>query len=135
MKSPLAILNRVKKFELDEQQRILAAELDRETAMVTDLKRLNEEFEKEKAFAFAHPELCDFGLYTEQYLKKKRRMEKQLEVIRQKIESIIDIMADIFKEQKTYEIVEKNRQVAERKKQEERKRPNHARSVHHQETA
>ena len=118
MNSPLKTLNRVKKFELDEQQKLLSAELERESAYVSALKSLIELYEQEKIFASAHPELCNFGLYTEQYLKKRRRLEKQLESVRAKIEEIRNVMTDIFKEKKTYEIVDNNMEINLRKNEE-----------------
>ena len=97
------------KFELDEKRRLLVAELEREEALKKKLQNLETDYEKEKAFVEANPGICDFGLYTEQYLKKKRNLEQQISNTQAKIEQIRDVMADIFKEQKTYSIVDDNR--------------------------
>ena len=109
MRDSLATLERIKKFELDEKRRLLVAELEREEALKKKLQNLEAEYEKEKAFVEANPGICDFGLYTEQYLKKKRNLEQQISNTQAKIEQIRDVMADIFKEQKTYSIVDDNR--------------------------
>ena len=53
---------------------------------------------------------ADFGTYTKHYLQTKAELEDQLNMIRKKIEEIRDIIADMFKEQKTFEIVDKRRQ-------------------------
>ena len=115
MRDSLKTLGRIKKFELDEQQRLLVVELEREEALTKELANLIETYEKEKAFVAENPGICDFGLYTDQYLKKRREKEKQIDATRQKIDAIRDVMSDIFKEQKTYEIVDDNRRKRRQK--------------------
>ena len=115
MRDSLKTLGRIKKFELDEQQRLLVVELEREEALTKELANLIETYEKEKAFVEENPGICDFGLYTDQYLKKRREKEKQIDATRQKIDAIRDVMSDIFKEQKTYEIVDDNRRKRRQK--------------------
>lgn len=110
MRNSLATLERVKKFELDEKRRLLMMELEREEALKNKLYQLDTQYEAEKEVAQNNPGLCDFGLYTEQYLKKRRNLEKQIADTQNKIEQLRDIMAEIFKEQKTYAIVDDNRQ-------------------------
>lgn len=115
MRDSLKTLGRIKKFELDEQQRLLVVELEREEALSKELANLIEIYEKEKAFVAENPGICDFGLYTNQYLKKRREKEKQIDATRQKIDAIREVMSDIFKEQKTYEIVDGNRRKRRQK--------------------
>lgn len=115
MRDSLKTLGRIKKFELDEQQRLLVVELEREEALSKELANLIEIYEKEKAFVAENPGICDFGLYTDQYLKKRREKEKQIDATRQKIDAIREVMSDIFKEQKTYEIVDGNRRKRRQK--------------------
>ena len=109
MKDSLKTLERVKKFEIDEQRRILMQKLAREESLQNSLKNLIEEYENEKEFISQNPTLCDFGTYTDQYLKKRRALEKQIADIQNEIEQIRDIMAEMFKEQKTFDIVTANR--------------------------
>ena len=115
MKDSLKTLERVKKFEIDEQRRILMQKLAREESLQNSLKNLIEEYENEKEFVSQNPTLCDFGAYTDQYLKKRRALEKQIADIQNEIEQIRDIMAEMFKEQKTFEIVTKNRKKRQEK--------------------
>ena len=86
---------------------------------VAQEKRCNygmiEEYENEKEFVSQNPTLCDFGAYTDQYLKKRRALEKNIADIQAEIEQIRDIMAAMFKEQKTFEIVSKNRKKRQEK--------------------
>ena len=109
MKDALKTLERVKKFEIDEQRRVLMQKLAREEELQKTLKNLIEEYEREKEFVSQNPTLCDFGAYTDQYVKKRRALEKSIAEVQDEIESIKDIMADMFKEQKTFEIVTQNR--------------------------
>lgn len=115
MRSALKTLERIKKFELDEQQRLLRNELEREAELQRQLASLTECYLKEKEFVMQNPAVCDFGAYTDQYLKKRRALEAQISDTQQKIEHIRDAMADIFKEQKTYNLIENNRIEAQQK--------------------
>ena len=109
MKDALNTLERVKKFEIDEQRRVLMQKLAREEDLQKILKNLIEEYEREKEFVSQNPTLCDFGAYTDQYVKKRRALEKSIAEVQDEIENIRDIMAGMFKEQKTFEIVTQNR--------------------------
>lgn len=115
MRSALKTLERIKKFELDEQQRLLRNELEREAELQRQLDSLTECYLKEKEFVMQNPTVCDFGAYTDQYLRKRRSLEAQISDTQQKIEHIRDVMADIFKEQKTYNLIENNRIEAQQK--------------------
>lgn len=115
MKEPLKTLERVKKFEIDEQRRILTQKLNHEETLQKQLQNLIEEYEKEKEFVEQNPTICDFGAYTEQYIKKRRALEKEIADIQAEIEQIRDVMAAIFKDQKTYEIVMEKRKKSKQK--------------------
>lgn len=115
MRSALKTLERIKKFELDEQQRVLRTELEHEAQLKQQLDALTECYLKEKEFVTQNPVICDFGAYTDLYLKKRKNLETQISQVQQKIEHIRDIMADIFKEQKTYNLIENNRVKAKQK--------------------
>lgn len=58
---------------------------------------------------------ADFGAYVKRYLKIRESLENQLVSVRKKIEEVRDIIAEMFKEQKTYEIVDRCRKEAEEK--------------------
>jgi flagellar export protein FliJ len=115
MKNALNVLDRIKKFELDEQQRLLAQELAQEEKLQHQIDTLQQDYEKEKEFVLQNPGLTDFGIYTEQYLKKRKYLQTELAAVEQKITQIRDTMADLFKEEKTYKIVDENRQLAQQK--------------------
>lgn len=112
MKSSLQTLTRIQKFNIDEQRKLLVEQLNIEDAILKNLSDLNAEFIREKEFAATHVGVGDFGLYTKRYIEKRQELEAQLLEVRHKIAEIRDIIADMFKEQKTYEIVDTNRQTA-----------------------
>ncbi len=109
MRNSLQTLERIKKIEIDEQRRLLMVELGKEDSLQHQISELIAKYEQEKEFVMQNPGICDFGAYTKQYLENRKMLEKQLKDIQIKIEQIRDIMADMFKEQKTYKIVDENR--------------------------
>lgn len=115
MKSSLQTLSRIQKFKIDEQRKILLEYQNKEEQLLDNMRRLLKEYEKEKEFARTEGYIGDFGAYTKRYLDFRQWLEQELEKIRQKISETRDIIADMFKEQKTYEIVDSNRQKREQK--------------------
>ncbi len=115
MRNSLQTLGRIKKFELDELQRRLATELEQETSLEKQRRSLIADYEQEKEFAQQNPGIGDFGAYTDLYLKRRRVLEDNLTEVRQRIEALRDKMAEVYKDRKTYEIVDDNRQKRRRK--------------------
>ena len=115
MKSSLQTLTRIQKFKIDEQRKILVEFQNQEETLQHRLDTLNQEFEQEKKTSLKLGLVGDFGAYVKRYLNTKESLEHQLAAVRQKIEEIREIIADMFKEQKTYEIVDRERKVREAK--------------------
>ena len=84
MKSSLQTLQRIQKFNIDEQRKILAELQTNEEKLQSGLERLNAEYEREKEFASAHPGTGDFGAYTKRYLQYREAFERQLAAVRRK---------------------------------------------------
>lgn len=118
MADSLKVLQRIKKTELDELRRVLLGKIAKQDELKKKLQTLNEDYEKEKKFAAENPLICDFGSYTENYLKKKRALEKSIAGLEEEIAQLRDVMSDIFKEQKTYGIVDERRAAQKFKKSE-----------------
>lgn len=118
MKNSLQTLTRIQKFQIDEQRKILNDYLAKEEKILNDLKRMFLEYEREKEFAASQGYIGDFGAYTKRWLQYKEALEQSLENVRRKIAEVRDIISDMFKEQKTYEIVDKNRKEREIKEEE-----------------
>lgn len=119
MADSLTILKRIKKMELDEQQRILISKIKTQDDLIQKKQNLIDNYEKEKLFAAQNPLMCDFGAYTEQFLKKKQVLENKISNLEKEITQIRDAMADIFKEQKTFEILIKAHMKEKQKKLDE----------------
>ncbi len=110
MKSSLQTLTRIQKFNIDEQRKIMVEYQNVEDKLSSALQDLNDEFVREKEFARQNSGIGDFGAYVKRYMKNREELEFALQDIRKRIEEVRDIIADMFKEQKTYEIVDENRQ-------------------------
>jgi len=108
MKSPLKTLSKIQKFAIDEERKKLVALQGQEDELVRKLDRLNAEFRREKEFAKTHEDY-NFAAYLERYLQTRDKLESQLAEVRAKIEEVRDVITALFKEQKTYDIVDENR--------------------------
>ena len=115
MANPLKTLSRIRKNELDDLRRVLVAELKTEEEIQTSIKNLINTYEAEKEFVLKNPALCDFGAYTKEFLKAKEKLNSQLREVQQRIEQLRDKIADVFKEQKTFDIVDENRKKEQQK--------------------
>ena len=109
MADPLKTLNRIQKFHIDEQRKILNELFKQQDILQEQLTQLNEAFEREKEFARTNSGVGDFGAYVKRYMQQRENLEMQISVLQAKIEHERDIMADMFKEQKTFEIVDDRR--------------------------
>ena len=109
MADPLKTLNRIQKFRIDEQRKILNELFKQQDILQEQLEQLNEAFEREKEFARTNSGVGDFGAYVKRYMQQRENLEMQISVLHAKIEHERDIMADMFKEQKTFEIVDERR--------------------------
>lgn len=116
----LKTLSRIQKFQIDEQRKLLTERLEEEEKLLNERSELIRAFEAEKAFSREQSCIGDFGAYVKLYMQKKEALDLQIEEVRKQIEEIRDIIADMFKEQKTFEIVERNRKAAEQKAEDEK---------------
>lgn len=120
MSKSLKTLSRIQKFQIDEQRKLLAEKLNEEAEVEENIRRLDARYETEKAFAAQNPGVGDFGLYTKRYLELRRSEEAHLQHVREEIEAIRDKISEMFKEQKTFEIVDSRRRAAERHEEEQK---------------
>lgn len=114
----LKTLSRIRKFQIDEQRKLLTEQLDKEENLLAERSELIRAFEAEKAFSREQGYIGDFGAYVKLYMQKKELLDSEIAKVRERIEEIRDVIADMFKEQKTFDIVERNRKAAEQKKEE-----------------
>jgi hypothetical protein len=120
MKSALKTLTRIQKFQIDEQRKILSELQEKQGILQAQLEQLNRDFEQEKEFARNNAGVGDFGAYVKRYMQQRENLEMQIAVLEKKIEHERDVMADMFKEQKTYEIVDDQRTKRAAKEEEQK---------------
>ena len=112
MKNSLKTLERIQKFKIDEQRKVMVELQSQEEKILGDMRRLIKEYEQEKEFASQNGYIGDFGAYTKRYLQYREAFEQALSEVRAQIAEVRDIISDMFKEQKTYEIVDRQRKEA-----------------------
>lgn len=120
MKSALKTLTRIQKFQIDEQRKILSELQEKQDILQAQLEQLNRDFEQEEEFARNNAGVGDFGAYVKRYMQQRENLEMQVAVLEKKIEHERDVMADMFKEQKTYEIVDDQRTKRAAKEEEQK---------------
>lgn len=120
MKNALKTLTRIQKFQIDEQRKILSELQEKQDILQAQLEQLNRDFEQEKEFARNNAGVGDFGAYVKRYMQQRENLEMQVAVLEKKIEHERDVMADMFKEQKTYEIVDDQRTKRAAKEEEQK---------------
>lgn len=120
MKNALKTLTRIQKFQIDEQRKILSELQEKQDILQAQLEQLNRDFEQEKEFARNNAGVGDFGAYIKRYMQQRENLEMQIAVLEKKIEHERDVMADMFKEQKTYEIVDDQRTKRAAKEEEQK---------------
>ena len=120
MKSALKTLTRIQKFQIDEQRMIVSELQEKQDILQAQLEQLNRDFGQVKEFARNNAGVGDFGAYVKRYMQQRENLEMQIAVLEKKIEHERDVMADMFKEQKTYEIVDDQRTKRAAKEEEQK---------------
>ena len=120
MAKNLHAIIKLQKWEVDEKRRALGEMMRYEEAILTELKRLEEELKKEQKIASESPiAALTYGAYAKKHISNREEAEKALEEIQKRIKDMQDIIAEEFQKLKTYEIVQQNR---DKREEEERNR-------------
>lgn len=120
MKNSLQTLSRIQKFNIDGHRKILAELVNKQDILKEQLEQLNRSFEEEKEFARTNSTVGDFGAYVKRYMQQREQLEMQIAALEKQIEQERDLIADMFKEQKTYEIVDQRRADRAQKEEEQK---------------
>lgn len=105
---------RVRRYALDEKRRALAELQEQEDKIIAHLKALEEELQREKEAAAAAPSMSfTYGAYVDAYIDKREHNERILSQLRQKIDAARDEIAEAFRELKTFEITQEEREKRE----------------------
>ncbi len=109
MKS-LATLIKLQKVRVDEQ-RIMLAKLQEQLARAEqELQALRNQMEAQKKLLRRNPDMAlTYGAYLKEALKSQALLEKRLRTAQQAVAIARDKLAEVFEEQKRYEIAEAKR--------------------------
>lgn len=97
---------RFRKWALDEQRRELAVLLDERAQIVDTLEKLDMEIQAQKTMAHSDLGSMTLGAYIEGARKKRAWILDAIRKKDQDIEEKQDVVADAFKELKTFEIAD-----------------------------
>jgi flagellar biosynthesis chaperone FliJ len=118
-KKGIPTLIKLKKREVDDVRKALAAlERQREELLLL-IERMMAEMQAEAQLAADTPEIgAYFGGYAQRVKRRREEILKEVLALEGKIQQARAKLADLFGEQKRYEIVEENAKQRERKAQE-----------------
>lgn len=112
----LKTLIRLSKFNVDEKRRTLTALQAREDAIIEEIRQGEEQLRREQELAAADATGVGFayGAFQKAWMVRRDLMHQALAAVRQQIEVARDDLAEAFREQKTYEVTQANREKRER---------------------
>ena len=120
----LGTLIRLARWTTDEKRRVLTALQAREDELLATLAAARTQLAAEQRIAASDATGAGFiyGAYAHAWLDRRDQLDAQLQAVRQQIEAARDDLAEAFRQQKTYEITQANRdkrarEEADRKEQ------------------
>lgn len=120
----LATLIKLQKSHVDEQRILLAALQDQLAKIKDSIRHLRREREEQKKLLEKKPEMgLTYGEYIKASGEKERALEKKKRTAEIAVSIALDKLAELFEEQKRYEIAQEARLEAKRK--EERRKETH----------
>lgn len=121
----LKTLIRLSKFNVDERRRVLVALQNAEDRVIAEIANHDARLKEEQKLAAQDATGVGFlyGSYHRAWMDRRENLLKSLAALREQIEAARDALADAYREQKTYEITQKER---DRKEQQERDRKEQA---------
>lgn len=112
----LKTLIRLSKFNVDEKRRTLTALQNREDQVLAEIRSAEMRLAYEQKMAQDNPSTVGFAFpnFYRAWTQKRMALEQALMAVRQQIETARDELAEAFREQKTYEVTQANREKRER---------------------
>jgi len=123
MAKSLKTLIRLAKWEVDQKRRALLALQGREDELIAHMRAAEEQLLREQAVAAADGEAGFlYGAYAGAWLQQRAQMEDLLAELRRQIEAARDDLSEAFRQHKTLEVTQANRdkrarEEADRKEQ------------------
>jgi flagellar protein FliJ len=116
----LATLIKLQKTRVDEQRLLLAKLQEQVEAIEKAILVLKEDQEQQRVLLEREPSAgLTYGDYLDESLKKKKALEKRKTAAVMAVNLTRDRLAEVFEEQKRYELAEKNR-IEEEEREEQR---------------
>jgi len=120
MKS-LATLIKLQKTHVDEQQLVLAKMREQLALVVAQVEALCDEQEQQRQLLHENPDLSlTYGEYVKNVIKKMEVLEKKKKAAEYAVDIAHQRLAEVFEEQKRYELAEQNRIEEEEREQQRR---------------
>lgn len=112
----LKTLIRLSKFNVDERRRTLTALQAREDQILDEIAKGEHRLKVEQGIAAADAAGVGYlyGAYHRAWMKTRADQERTLAAVRAQIETARDELAEAYRELKTYEVTQANREKQER---------------------
>ena len=112
----LKTLIRLSKFSVDEKRRVLTALQTREDQIIEEIRKGEEQLRHEQQLAAEDTTGIGFsyGAFQQAWMRRRDLMHQALAAVRADIEKARDELAEAFRELKTYEVTQANREKRER---------------------
>jgi flagellar FliJ protein len=112
----LKTLIRLSKFNVDDKRRVLTALQDREEQIIEDIRQGEIQLKEEQRLASEDATGIGYlyGAYHKAWMHRRDHMHQALAAVRAEIEVARDELAEAFRQLKTYEITQANREKRER---------------------
>ena len=115
MAKGLKTLIRLARWEVDEKRRVLVALQTREEEILATIRASEQQLIHEQQVASQDPEAAYlYGAFANAWLKYRAQLEATLAEVRAQIEIARDELAEAFRQVKTYEITQANREKREK---------------------
>jgi len=114
-KKGLKPLIRLTKFTVDEKRRALTAWQDAEDQVLAQIQATDQQLLHEQQVASQDPTVAYlFPAFLAQWKNRRQALENQLAAVRHELELARDALSEAFRELKTYEVTQANREKRER---------------------
>lgn len=112
----LKTLIRLSKFNVDEKRRVLTALQNREDQIIEEIRQGESQLKIEQRLAAEDATGIGFmyGAFHKSWMQRRDLMQQALAAVRAEIETARDDLAEAFRELKTYEVTQANREKRER---------------------
>lgn len=112
----LKTLIRLSKFNVDEKRRVLTALQAREDEIIEAIRQGEEQLRHEQQLAAEDATGIGFayGAFHQGWMRRRDAMLQALQAVRQQIDAAREDLAEAFRELKTYEVTQANREKRER---------------------